>query len=931
MKKVIALLFALLLIGCPNQLRNLEGKMIKTSASTAGENVVGDGLVVDPSIPTPTMVTATQGGHSDRIRISWKQVFHGDAQIQYHVYRKIDNVTREGGPTFERLTGYRSIAQLYFDDMVSATTKAGVEYSYYVCAVNLSSPGMEVSALSAPAIGYALSAVSVLSASFRESIEKVDLTWDNVEGAAFYYIYRAKEIVENVEPNISSFVKLGKAVTASSGEKSSYTDYSILSGGELESGVSYYYYVEACFDRSTISEKSTVARGCLLTAGAPSGGEVISVSSGDILNAIRVAWKKDPNADSYRIYRISEAEYRGGNYVGTEIPIDNSKLAGTEEQCVWYDNDAKLAGGETFYYRVAAANDYGLGSLSPIAKDDGTPTSGYALMDASTIQPFVMLTASGYSIEWDRVKGTDSYYIFAKEAEGDEPTPPEGDADWEKEIKSAMEPSVVITKDDLKISEELQNCKYYFRVLPYKINAVESYNPTSGSVTLKAPYSGYTEEIKKVLGEEAAKVHLVGRSQFTQNSFFELKPPVIKSFTASKGNTVGTVVVEAELDMNSEIGIFYDVKLKRVCYYGDEERVYPLSLPPANTDPTNHNPLKGIKLKAHTKEYEMKDSFNRGTIHWEDPMPDYTKDGKESGKLFWDYAAWDREAWKCILRKKHVDMNQFVKIKYELQVIDKSNSTVLSTRSDEGWPALSNKEFAFLSKWLVDCALATIWQFNIPRMLWDNTVGWLPSLSFSHNGENGGKMEFSVGSVTNLSGSGGSAGTLYSDWPGYGVKLSMSMRVSLETNQPKQVTLNGIEIQTPLYSGTMDMQFTVRDYGPNWGLWVQPDGTPPAGGYIKVKNGSQGVETFFPSEIIMRGTGNKDIFDYQVHGYDENRDLDPKEKESYFANGPHHTWHFTRINWPGRPYPCNNEYMKSKGNKAAINYNLSAWTAGDRE
>ena len=41
--------------------------------------------------------------------------------------------------------------------------------------------------------------------------------------------------------------------------------------------------------------------------------------------------------------------------------------------------------------------------------------------------------------------------------------------------------------------------------------------------------------------------------------------------------------VTAELDLNSEMGYLYDIKLQRTCYYGDEDKVYPLSLPPKDT------------------------------------------------------------------------------------------------------------------------------------------------------------------------------------------------------------------------------------------------------------------------------------------------------------------------------------------------------------
>ena len=414
-----------------------------------------------------------------------------------------------------------------------------------------------------------------------------------------------------------------------------------------------------------------------------------------------------------------------------------------------------------------------------------------------------------------------------------------------------------------------------------------------------------------------------------QPMYFEKRAPSLISIEASQGTEIGTVKVTAELDLNSEIGYLYDIKLKRTCYYGDETGVYPLSLPPANTKASDAKVFtkNGQAKQARTSTISMSEYFNSGVIEWNDPMPDYDKNGKEVGTITWDYATWDREAWKCILRKKDVDMRQFMNIEYTLISIDLNNGnkeTVLNASPATGYPDLSDKEFAHLAKWMTDCALNSIWQLNIPRCLWDNTVSWLPGLSFSHNGENGGRMVFNVGSVTNLSGSGGTDGTQYSDWPGYNIKLSMSMKVSLESNQPRQVTLNGVQLVTPYFSGSMDLQMTVRDFGPFWGLWSESDGSYKKGGYLTVKAGRRSSYQFNPSEIIMKGTGATDVFDYQVHGYDLNRDLDPSEKSSYPTKGGG-SWHFTRINWPARPYPENNSFMSGLGKNASIDYGTTPW------
>ena len=919
-------LIILLATGCHNQLRELNGAVIKTAGAVHITDPQND-YVIDAAIPIPTQVSATQGDFSDRIRISWQQVFYNDSQIQYHVYRESE--TREGETTLLRLTGYRPIVNLYFDDLVSGTVEPGVVYKYYVRAVNMSSPNTEGSVLSAPVEGFALAGVSTISADFRVSTEKVTVTWGEVEGASFYYLYRAEEVYEGVRPPDEDFIRLDQAFT-----ECSYNDYSLTSGGILEAGKSYFYYVEACFDRETTAERSGYARGALLSAGAPAEGYIEDVSQDEILGAIRVAWTADANAEGYFVYRITQENLEGGDYVGTEIAVDSASLKSDNGAAVWYDTDPIVATGESFYYRVAAINDYGAGSLSsPNISEvsEQLRVAGRAIPSAADLQPYIMLQRTGFYVSWPQVFSRAGYYLMV--ADGTSGSAPTEESGWTLLGSSAVTATeTTVSKSDLSSvlnGTQIADAKLYFRVLPVNTTLVTAYDPTTG-VTLSEDGRKYQNELNGSAGsEEDSNTILVGRSNFMQPMYFEKRAPSLISIEASQGTEIGTVKVTAELDLNSEIGYLYDIKLKRTCYYGDETGVYPLSLPPANTKASDAKVFtkNGQAKQARTSTISMSEYFNSGVIEWNDPMPDYDKNGKEVGTITWDYATWDREAWKCILRKKDVDMRQFMNIEYTLISIDLNNGnkeTVLNASPATGYPDLSDKEFAHLAKWMTDCALNSIWQLNIPRCLWDNTVSWLPGLSFSHNGENGGRMVFNVGSVTNLSGSGGTDGTQYSDWPGYNIKLSMSMKVSLESNQPRQVTLNGVQLVTPYFSGSMDLQMTVRDFGPFWGLWSESDGSYKKGGYLTVKAGRRSSYQFNPSEIIMKGTGATDVFDYQVHGYDLNRDLDPSEKSSYPEKGGG-SWHFTRINWPARPYPENNSFMSGLGKNASIDYGTTPW------
>ena len=236
-------------------------------------------------------------------------------------------------------------------------------------------------------------------------------------------------------PNVEDFHRLDQAFT-----ETVYDDYSELNGGSLKSGVSYYYYVVACFDRETVSERSSMIRGALLTAGAPQTGYIQSVSTGEILNAVRVVWTKDESATAYRVYRITEDEFNSGNTVGTEIAIDDPSktlseitLTVDDKQVaaqVWYDNSAQVQSGAKFYYRVAAVNEYGVGTLSSLDEyADQDRSKGAALVSAETLTPYAMLKADHtIALSWPVCQNTDAYYVFAARAVNG--SAPAGDAEW---------------------------------------------------------------------------------------------------------------------------------------------------------------------------------------------------------------------------------------------------------------------------------------------------------------------------------------------------------------------------------------------------------------------------------------------------------------------------------------------------------------------
>jgi len=180
-------------------------------------------IIAEPP-PVPTDLTASQGVYPDRVEVTWTAV---PGASQYGLYR--DTVA----------TGsYTLIATVEGTSYMDMDVSPGETYWYKLRACN----DFGCSDLSQAASGYAglqaaLPTPTNLSASDGEYADRIEVSWDPVDGAANYLLYRstAQEgpyelLVDVTEPT--------------------YQDR------EVATGVEYWYRVRACNDQgcSALSE-----------------------------------------------------------------------------------------------------------------------------------------------------------------------------------------------------------------------------------------------------------------------------------------------------------------------------------------------------------------------------------------------------------------------------------------------------------------------------------------------------------------------------------------------------------------------------------------------------------------------------------------------------------------------------------------------------
>jgi len=171
----------------------------------------------------------------------------------------------------------------------------------------------------------------------------VTLSWSASLGASSYNIYRG------TAPGGEGNAPIAAGVTATS-----YIDTG------LTNGTKYYYRVAAVNSGGTSAESMEVSATPL--AGTPAPPAFLTATAGN--GAVELRWMRSLGATSYNIYRGTGAGGEGTTPVA-------SGVTGTSY------SDKGLTNGTTYYYKVAAVNAAGAGTMS--REVEATPEPGRRL------------------------------------------------------------------------------------------------------------------------------------------------------------------------------------------------------------------------------------------------------------------------------------------------------------------------------------------------------------------------------------------------------------------------------------------------------------------------------------------------------------------------------------------------------------------------
>jgi len=326
------------------------------SVANGGEWQTSENASGYRKLGVPQHVAASDGTSSGWITVTWDAVAGASS---YRVFRAT-TAAEEDAVEVGTSTGTSWMDQ---------NAACGVTYHYWVAAVGANFTGE----MSSSDVGYLrLAAPTGVTASNGAFADRVDVAWNNVEGATHYRVYRGSSA--------------SGSKTAVSGWQTGLT-YSDTSAA---SGVTYYYFVTAAADGegANASGYSTGVVGGL-QIGAPMG---VYASDGTSSTGVMVSWTGVAGADGYSVYRGTS-----GDPAAAQVLVSTANATIT---------DTTAAPGTLYYYWVVATN-----AVSVSAKSAGD--AGFRALPApAKVTATNVSGATAVTVSWQAVEGALSYRIY---------------------------------------------------------------------------------------------------------------------------------------------------------------------------------------------------------------------------------------------------------------------------------------------------------------------------------------------------------------------------------------------------------------------------------------------------------------------------------------------------------------------------------------
>jgi fibronectin type 3 domain-containing protein len=333
-------------------------------------STVVSGVRSSSAPPAATGIAASDGDYTDKIVIRWDAVC---GATEYQVWRS----TAADGT-------YSAIYSTATNSCEDRTAAPGSWFYYKVkaCAGSTCTgfSGVDWGFRAAAPAGP--TAPAGVDASDAEYPDKVHVTWNGVEGAASYGVWRCSS------PS-GTFFLVGTALS------SNYDDTTAAPG------LTYYYAVTAC-TASTCGARSEPDAGSRQgeALGSPTG---VRASDGTYTDKVRISWGAVSGASEYHVFCNSK-----------KASMEWAEMIANESAPSTSFDDTSATPGVTYYYSVCACDSEGHCSCSDW--DTGSASSGSIPPTPTGVSASDAVYCDKIVVTWNAASGATYYEIWRKDA-----------------------------------------------------------------------------------------------------------------------------------------------------------------------------------------------------------------------------------------------------------------------------------------------------------------------------------------------------------------------------------------------------------------------------------------------------------------------------------------------------------------------------------
>ena len=432
-------------------------------------------------LSAPEQVFASQGMYAGKIVIRWTE---SDYATSYRIERAQVSAASDSIPSEEEFSVLEEYvySTVYVDTILKSPSNTDEEYSYRyyyrISAENIgkgytSSEYTDPSADGQEGNGWLLACPSNVQADKGKSTDTIKITWDEVETASSYVIYRG----ENEDG--TGMEEIGET-------SNTYFENSI---SEKQQGVEYYYKVCANHSSGNSSVFSALAMGYSLIEGAPSSPETVEVTDGTkalTTRNLQVKWSSVSAATgitiTYNLYRSSSAD---SSYSKIKSSIPQATLSYT-------DTSDKTPGIYYYYYIQTIATDSDGNQQKSGFSDSGpesdNPAVGFILSPPDSLYAEDSDTENQIYLKWTPAIGytqnTYTYKVYTCSSQ------------YGTYTNTGITVSDTQTDSDGYIYTEIEKCNYY-KVSTVNENNLESVLSSCAAPDPSAPVNVYATKNEK--------------------------------------------------------------------------------------------------------------------------------------------------------------------------------------------------------------------------------------------------------------------------------------------------------------------------------------------------------------------------------------------------------------------------------------------------